>query len=280
MTGTVISMADKPPAVGHVVAGLYLRSLRQGLGISGTMAARLIRASAAKISRMETGRSPLRQQDVRKLLLHYNVGHRATLDAMHKLIETPESQRHHTSDLGPGWAERLRVCEQEATPTRIYTNCVIPRGLRTPRYHSHVQRSQHSDADTIEKYQIPANRDDQAATLIMDESVLHRTVASRPVMAEQLRYLYSAVRSRELRVRIVLMESGVLGPAGITTELSLDGMNPFLVAESYYVSYFNGSIGENLSRGLDALEAAAASPSDSAALIGRALTNFSAEGSA
>jgi ribosome-binding protein aMBF1 (putative translation factor) len=61
------------PTALRIVLGTQLRRLREARGITGEAAAHAIRASHAKISRMELGRVRFREHDVRDLLALYGI---------------------------------------------------------------------------------------------------------------------------------------------------------------------------------------------------------------
>ncbi len=62
------------PTVLRILLGTQLRRLRESRGISAQEAARAIRGSESKISRIELGRNAIREIDVLDLLTYYGVG--------------------------------------------------------------------------------------------------------------------------------------------------------------------------------------------------------------
>ena len=62
------------PTVLRILLGTQLRRLRESRGISAQDAARAIRGSESKISRIELGRNAIREIDVLDLLTYYGVG--------------------------------------------------------------------------------------------------------------------------------------------------------------------------------------------------------------
>src|SRR5580698_10459715 len=59
------------PAILRIMLGLQLRRLREARNIAAADAAKAIRATASKISRIELGRSGIREIDVLDLLSFY-----------------------------------------------------------------------------------------------------------------------------------------------------------------------------------------------------------------
>jgi len=66
--------ATEGPTVLRILLGTQLRRLRESRGISAQVAAKAIRGSESKISRMELGRNAIREIDVLDLLTLYGVG--------------------------------------------------------------------------------------------------------------------------------------------------------------------------------------------------------------
>ncbi len=62
------------PTVLRILLGTQLRRLRESRGITAQEAARAIRGSESKISRIELGRNAIREIDVLDLLTYYGVG--------------------------------------------------------------------------------------------------------------------------------------------------------------------------------------------------------------
>jgi transcriptional regulator with XRE-family HTH domain len=62
------------PTVLRILLGTQLRRLRESRGISALAAAKAIRGSESKISRIELGRNAIREIDVLDLLTFYGVG--------------------------------------------------------------------------------------------------------------------------------------------------------------------------------------------------------------
>ena len=66
--------ATEGPTVLRILLGSQLRRLRESRGISAQAAAKAIRGSESKISRIELGRNSIREIDVLDLLTFYGVG--------------------------------------------------------------------------------------------------------------------------------------------------------------------------------------------------------------
>jgi transcriptional regulator with XRE-family HTH domain len=68
-------MTEEPsgPTVLRILLGTQLRRLREARGITAQQAAKAIRASESKISRIELGRNAFREVDIADLLSLYGV---------------------------------------------------------------------------------------------------------------------------------------------------------------------------------------------------------------
>lgn len=74
-SGTLDPNQPGGPTVSRIVLGTQLRRLREASGISREAAGEAIRASHAKISRLELGRVGFKERDIVDLLALYG-GHR------------------------------------------------------------------------------------------------------------------------------------------------------------------------------------------------------------
>jgi Domain of unknown function (DUF5753)/Helix-turn-helix domain len=133
------------PAIGHVpvrpqgptalriVLGNQLRQLREASGITAGAAGHAIRASHAKISRMELGRVGFKERDVADLLTLYGIideQERGAFLALARRANVP-GWWHHYSDILPHWFEMYLGLEQAASVIRTYEPQLVPGLLQT-----------------------------------------------------------------------------------------------------------------------------------------------------
>ncbi|NUR89796.1 MAG: helix-turn-helix domain-containing protein, partial [Nonomuraea sp.] len=105
--GKLLSHAPGSPTVLRILLGTQLRRLRTEKGISREDAGYSIRASHAKISRLELGQVSFKQRDVADLLTLYGVTapeDREPLLALARQANAP-GWWHKYGDLLPGWFE-------------------------------------------------------------------------------------------------------------------------------------------------------------------------------
>jgi len=106
----------------RMLAGHQLRRLREAAGVTPDQAAEEMRASRAKISRMENGRVGFKARDIADLLTLYGVTAeqtRAQLLELARRANTPGWWAAH-SDILPGWFEAYLGLEAAASVIRTF----------------------------------------------------------------------------------------------------------------------------------------------------------------
>jgi Domain of unknown function (DUF5753)/Helix-turn-helix domain len=122
------------PTALRIALGTQLRRLRETRGITAEAAGYAIRASCAKISRMELGRVGFKERDVADLLTLYDITdqqERATFLAMARQANTP-GWWHRYSDILPSWFEMYLGLEQASSVIRTYEPQLVPELMQTP----------------------------------------------------------------------------------------------------------------------------------------------------
>src|ERR1700723_4215131 len=127
--------ATEGPTVLRILLGTQLRRLRDGRGSSGQPAAKAIRGSESKISRIELGRNAIREIDVLDLLTFYGVG---PVEREQLLTLAEQANRpgwwHRFNDILPDWFQSYVGMEEAATSIRVYEPQFIPGLLQTEDY--------------------------------------------------------------------------------------------------------------------------------------------------
>ena len=123
-------LPDLPTA--QIVAGNYLRYLRESHGLQVSDVCRLIGVSHSEMTRIESGSRPLTQQQAHTLLAGpYQVSPAARDGFDQYLYEAPFMPQGVMVDAGVGWPDRLAALEHRAVAGRIYAERLIP-GLCGP----------------------------------------------------------------------------------------------------------------------------------------------------
>src|SRR5215471_15020 len=118
--------ATEGPTVLRILLGTQLRRLRESRGITAQAAARAIRGSESKISRIELGRNAIREIDVLDLLTFYGVG---PVEREQLLTLAEQANRpgwwHRFNDILPDWFQPY-VGMEEATRNPRWTGTCWP----------------------------------------------------------------------------------------------------------------------------------------------------------
>ena len=219
------SAQNDAPTVSRILLGTQLRRLREAAGITREDAGHAIRASHAKISRLELGRVGFKERDVADLLTLYGVtddGERsAVLDLMRQANMRVWWQRH--SDLLPNWFETYLRLEQVAKVVRTYQLQFVPGLLQSEEYARAVIGHGHSrSADELDRrVQLRMDRQDMLHQpdaphlwAVIDEAALTRAFGPARVMRDQLKHLLEVSAAPNIHVQVLPFRSGAHAAAG------------------------------------------------------------------
>ena len=213
------------PTVSRIVLGTQLRRLREAAGITREEAGHAIRASHAKISRLELGRVGFKERDVVDLLTLYGVtdeGERATVLELMRQANTKVWWQQH-SDLLPNWFETYLRLEQVAKVVRTYQLQFVPGLLQSEEYaravigHGHSRSTDELDRRVqlrMERQQMLHQPEAPHLWAVIDEAALTRPFGPTRVMRDQLRYLLEASAAPNIHVQVLPFRSGAHAAAG------------------------------------------------------------------
>lgn len=214
------------PTVVRILLGTRLRRLRETSGLTREVAGHAIRASHAKISRLELGRTGFKQRDVADLLSLYGMqdeAERANLLELARRANTP-GWWHHYADLVPSWFELYVGLEEAASLIRNYEVQFVPGLLQTEAYTRAVTELGHpaADADEIERrVALRMGRQEHVmqagqVTLwtVVDESALRRPLGGTKAMRAQLEHLLATTDREDVTLQVVPFRSGGHAAAG------------------------------------------------------------------
>ena len=213
------------PTVLRILLGSQLRRLRESRGISAQAAAKAIRGSDSKISRIELGRNAIREIDVLDLLTFYGVG---AVEREQLLNLAEQANRpgwwHRFNDILPDWFQSYVGMEEAATSIRVYEPQVIPGLLQTPRYTAAVLAVCDIPLGEAERHVILRKERQRRFAegrlklwAIVEETALRRPVGSKKILRDQLCYLLSLTGRPNLTLQVV--RDGMGGhavPSGFT----------------------------------------------------------------
>jgi transcriptional regulator with XRE-family HTH domain len=199
------------PAALRILLGIQLRRLREDRGISAQQAARAIRGSDSKISRIELGRNAVREIDVADLLTLYGVTDPAERERLLSLASQTGAPGwwYRYSDILPPWLQAYTGLEDAASSIRIYEPRFLPDLLQTEDYAAAVialddippgEAARHVSLRNERQRRFSAG--ELQLWVILDEEALRRPVAGPEVMRAQFEYLLDATTRHRLTLQI------------------------------------------------------------------------------
>lgn len=214
------------PSPDRIQLGAELRRLREATGktidqVSKDLTAQLGPGfSPTKLSRLETGKRPAGQRDVRDLCLYYE----APADELNLLVEMAKASRmqNRWQGLTDAYAEYMAL-EQIAERIRTFEGMLIPGLLQTADYSAAMavgnafdQTAAEREGDDMDvKISVRLARQQRLQGkpplklhAIIDENVIRRRVGGTDVMAAQLRHLDEMSRLRSVVLQVVPISTG------------------------------------------------------------------------
>jgi transcriptional regulator with XRE-family HTH domain len=198
------------PTVLRILLGSQLRRLRESRGITAHAAARAIRGSESKISRMELGRNAIREIDVLDLLTFYGVepAEREQLVSLAEQANRP-GWWHRYHDILPEWFQTYVGMEEAAASIRVYEPLFIPGLLQTHQYAAAVLAAGDIPIGEAERHVLVRKErqrrfNDGRLRLwaVIEETVLRRPVGSPRILRDQLRHLLDLSSRPNLTLQI------------------------------------------------------------------------------
>ena len=217
--------ATEGPTVLRILLGTQLRRLRESRGISAQAAARAIRGSESKISRIELGRNAIREIDVLDLLTFYGVGpaERERLLTLAEKANRP-GWWHRFNDILPDWFQPYVGMEEAATSIRVYEPQLVPGLLQIPSYTAAVLAVCDIPLSEVERHVILRKERQRRFSqgrlrlwVTIEETALRRPVGSKEILRDQLRHLLSLKQRPNLTLQIIPCGTGRHAvPSGFT----------------------------------------------------------------
>jgi transcriptional regulator with XRE-family HTH domain len=214
------------PTVLRIALGTQLRRLREARGISRETAGEAIRASHAKISRLELGRVGFKTRDVADLLTLYGVTDPQEREAFLMLVQRanePGWWRQY-GDVLSSWFETYLGLEQASSVIRTYEIQFVPGLLQTEDCaRAVIQLCQlHSSAEEIDRrIALRMARQDFLTQpeapdywAVVDEAVLRRPLGGREALRAQVRHLIEMAELPNITLQVMPFHSGGHPAAG------------------------------------------------------------------
>ena len=214
-------IAEGGPTVLRIVLGAQLRRLREMANITREEAGYHIRASSAKITRLEAGQTGAKARDIADLLTLYDVTDERHRESLHKLVQQANSPGwwHDYSDILPSWFEVYIGLEMAAAEMQIYEVQSVPELLQTEDYSRAAVAWGHEDVSTKEIERRVRLRTARQAKLldrsnppnlrvVLDEAVLRRQVGGATVMRNQLKHLAQTAVQPTITIQVLPLQAG------------------------------------------------------------------------
>lgn len=228
VTQDFLANSSGGPTVLRILLGTQLRRLRQEKGISREDAGYAIRASHAKISRMELGQVSFKHRDVDDLLKLYGVKEAGQREALVGMISSANAQGwwHKYGDVLPQWFGVYVGLEEAASVIRTFEVQFVPGLLQTEGYARSVirlSRTANSEEDVNSRVNMRMHRqrrftsaegDPPRLWAVIDEAVLHRPFGDAEVMREQVEHLLEMARRPNVTIQIATFAMGGHPAAG------------------------------------------------------------------
>ncbi|GAA3964725.1 helix-turn-helix transcriptional regulator [Streptomyces marokkonensis] len=233
-----LDRAEPAPTLLKMLVGVQLAGFREDAGLSQEQAARDLGFSAAKLSRIESGkgRRPPTETDVRALLKRYGTD-AYEVSVLVKLLRRagePGWWQRYDKRLMPEWFDRLVGLQEAAATIRTFEIQYVPGLLQTAAYARAVVERGLPNASAGEvqrrvelrgrRTQLLRRQDAPQLWAIVDESVLLRVLGSREIMREQLAHLVETAGQPHVTLQIVPLDvTNASAPAIPVTYLRFGG---------------------------------------------------------
>ena len=212
------------PTVLRILLGTQLRRLRESRGIAAQEAARAIRGSESKISRIELGRNAVREVDIADLLSLYGITDTTEREQLLSLASQANQPGwwHRYQDILPGWFQAYIGLEESAESIRSYDAQFIPGLLQTEDYAAAViALGEFSLEETERLVYLRKERQRRFSSgglrlwAIIDEAALRRPVGgSTSLMRAQLAHLLDSSDMPGFTLQVAPLPAGAYAAPG------------------------------------------------------------------
>jgi transcriptional regulator with XRE-family HTH domain len=217
MTGT---WPDGSPTVLRMILARQLQALREKSGMSHEQAAQAIDSSESTIRRMERAEGGLEPLTVKSLLMAYGVSDAGEIDAFLALSRDASKPGwwHSYDDVLPSWFRAAAGLEESASLIRAYEPQVVPGLLQTEGYIRAItaasspaateDSTERAVALRLARQQLLGRPDPPEYRVVLDETVLRRTIGGHKVMRAQLEHLIQAAGQPQVTIQVIPFAAG------------------------------------------------------------------------
>jgi transcriptional regulator with XRE-family HTH domain len=224
-------LADSPTVLKRRL-GAELRKMRRARNLTTAQVAKDLGWSESKVSRIETGKSPLSDQDAKLLLAQYGVD---KSEEVRQFVSLTRKSRqngwwHSFGDALPEWFKPYLGFEADAASIFTYQNELVPGLMQTEGYAQAVIRPMNPEmsADEVEarasararRQEILRTEDAPKLWAIVNEAVLRRVVGSAEIMREQMLALADLAEDlTNVTVQVLAFDAGAHASQGYSFSL-------------------------------------------------------------
>ncbi|MER6719885.1 Scr1 family TA system antitoxin-like transcriptional regulator [Streptomyces halstedii] len=261
---------------GQIVAGSYLRFLRQSRGLTLATVCGLLGLSHTAMRGVESGSRPLTWHQAETLLAgpyrvpeHKREGFARLLHGTASHLENEQPPAHVITDSSTGWQDRLAALQHRADAGRVVDR-LFPEFLRTPGYTALLDTAPDPSSPQIT---YPTSIGAPGTLVVLEESALLSPYGGPAIFAEQLQGLLTAVRLGHIRIRILPLDALDHGEIARVTEIRLPGGTLlYAIPDMCGVTYHSGvPAEERLGEVLRRVTKAALSAAESQTYVQRTL---------
>lgn len=227
MEGLDVMASGDTPAVARRTVRLAIRDARTARGLTQGQVAEEMEWSLSKVMRIESGEVTISQNDLRPLLAFLAVRDKAKVESLVQAAKASKQRRQWWDQ--PRFAGLVTPAmkqwfsyEVEATSMRIFCNGFFPGFLQTEEYARGVLTAYEDELTPTEiavrvetralrRDAIAKRRVRPEAEVLLDESVLLRTLGNPGLLGRQLKELLGAIKEGWVTARIAPF---TLPPAG------------------------------------------------------------------
>lgn len=269
-----------------MLLGARLRRLRETKGISRQAAGYAIRASDAKISRLELGRVGYKQRDIADLLTLYGVTDEEERETFFDLARQASSPGwwHKYSDMLPSWFEMYIGLEQAANVIRGYEAQFVYSLFQTEDYVRAMAKLGELGTPSREidlrvelrmaRQEILAREHPPKLWVVIDEAALQRPIGGPKVMRGQLERLIEVSEAPGVTLQALTLEAS--GQAAVASSFRILRFSDQDINDIAYVEQLTSALYldkrvdvDSYLLALDRLSTESASPSQTRDLLAR-----------
>ncbi|MFJ4685224.1 helix-turn-helix domain-containing protein [Streptomyces sp. NPDC091377] len=215
---------ETAPSASRMVLGNALRHRRNLAGLKLEEVAKRLGVSSSKVSRIESGSIPAKEQDLLRLFAVYRIEHRGDQEELLELSQVAKEAAwwQPWSAITPKYLQAVVSFEDMAQRIRSYESQYLYGLLQTPEYaRALIERgrgpvSAHDDLVDFraKRQQRFAAAPGKTLIAVVDEAALRRPIGSVDIMRGQVQHLIELTRNPRYQLRLA-----ELGRFGVPVEL-------------------------------------------------------------